>query len=125
MSETDRRMYQRVSFDGNAELSSGEQTFGCQVTDLSLKGALIRPFGVIRAEIGAVFSLKIPLLESNHDTPISIIMQLELAHSSPDGLGFRCISIDLDSITHLRQIIELNSTNPELLDRDLEKLVIG
>jgi PilZ domain len=123
MSETDRRMYQRVSFDGNAELSSGEQTFGCQVTDLSLKGVLIRPFGVIRADIGAVFSLKIPLLEDNHDNPISIVMQLELAHSSPDGLGFRCISIDLDSITHLRQIVELNSHEPDLLERDLESLV--
>ncbi len=125
MSETDRRMYQRVSFDRNAQLTSGEQTFACQVTDLSLKGVLIRPFGVVRAEIGALFTLTIPLVENDDETDLNIVMEIELAHSNPDGLGFCCKSIDLDSITHLRQIVELNSTSPELLDRDLEQLVVN
>jgi hypothetical protein len=125
MSETDRRMYQRVSFDGNATLSKGGQSFDCQIADLSLRGALIRPFGVIRAEIGSSFTLTIPLLENSQNDDLKIVMQLELAHSNPDGLGFKCTAIDLDSITHLRKIVELNSENPELLERDFEKLLIN
>ena len=123
MSDSDRRMYQRVSFDGTAELSNNEQSFTCQITDLSLRGVLVRPFGVVRADLGTEFTLLIPLSNNQDNNDLKIQMTLELAHSNPDGLGFKCISIDLDSITHLRKIIELNSTNPELLDRDFETLV--
>lgn len=123
MSDSDRRMYQRVSFDGTAELSNNEQSFTCQITDLSLRGVLVRPFGVVRADLGTEFTLLIPLSNNQDSNDLKIQMTLELAHSNPDGLGFKCTSIDLDSITHLRKIIELNSTNPELLDRDFETLV--
>lgn len=123
MSDSDRRMYQRVSFDGTAELSNNEQSFTCQITDLSLRGVLVRPFGVVRADLGTEFTLLIPLSNNQDNNDLKIQMTLELAHSNPDGLGFKCTSIDLDSITHLRKIIELNSTNPELLDRDFETLV--
>jgi hypothetical protein len=123
MSDSDRRMYQRVSFDGTAELSNNEQSFTCQITDLSLRGVLVRPFGVVRADLGTEFTLLIPLSNNQDNNDLKIQMTLELAHSNPDGLGFKCTSIDLDSITHLRKIIELNSTNPEILDRDFETLV--
>ena len=123
MSDSDRRMYQRVNFDGTAELSNNEQSFTCQITDLSLRGVLVRPFGVVRADVGTEFTLLIPLSNDQDSNDLKIQMTLELAHSNPDGLGFKCTSIDLDSITHLRKIIELNSTNPELLDRDFETLV--
>lgn len=123
MSETDRRMYQRVSFDCNAIISTSNQSFSCQINDLSLRGVLIRPFGVIRADIGTIFSLAIPLVENNDGNELTIKMQLELTHINSDGLGFKCISIDLDSITHLRKIVELNSHEPGLLERDLESLV--
>jgi hypothetical protein len=35
----------------------------------------------------------------------------------------RCDRIDLDSITHLRQLVERNADDPVVLDRDLAKLV--
>ncbi len=123
MSDSDRRMYQRVSFDGTAELSNNEQSFTCQITDLSLRGVLVRPFGVVRADLGTEFTLLIPLSNNQDNNDLKIQMTLELAHSNPDGLGFKCISIDLDSITHLRQIVELNSSDPNLLNRELELLV--
>jgi PilZ domain len=123
MSDSDRRMYQRVSFDGTAELSNNEQSFTCQITDLSLRGVLVRPFGVVRADLGTEFTLTIPLVENPDESCPRIEMQLRLAHSNPDGLGFKCMSIDLDSITHLRQIVELNSKDPQLLERELELLV--
>lgn len=123
MSDSDRRMYQRVSFDGTAELSNNEQSFTCQITDLSLRGVLVRPFGVVRADLGTEFTLLIPLSNNQDNNDLKIQMTLELAHSNHDGLGFKCISIDVDSITHLRQIVELNSSDPNLLNRELELLV--
>jgi hypothetical protein len=36
-----------------------------------------------------------------------------------------CESIDLDSITHLRRLVELNAGDPALLERELTALVAG
>jgi hypothetical protein len=38
-------------------------------------------------------------------------------------LGLQCLHIDLDSVTHLRQLIERNSQDPTLLARELSVLV--
>jgi hypothetical protein len=35
----------------------------------------------------------------------------------------RCDSIDLDSITHLRRLVELNAGDPRELDRELAILI--
>lgn len=123
MTTSERRQYLRVSFDSNATLNNGKQSFSCQIIDLSLHGALIRPHGVIRAEIGTKFDLDIHLSESDDSEQSSVKMSLTLAHSTPESLGFVCNTIDLDSITHLRRIIELNSGNTELLERELELLI--
>ncbi|HXK57002.1 MAG TPA: PilZ domain-containing protein, partial [Gammaproteobacteria bacterium] len=37
-------------------------------------------------------------------------------------LGLRCVSIDMESIGHLRRLVELNLGDAELLHRDLESL---
>ncbi|MBV1908911.1 MAG: PilZ domain-containing protein [Kangiellaceae bacterium] len=123
MNDNERRHHQRVSFDSPAKLISGEQRFSCQIIDLSIHGVLLRPYGVVRAESGASFELEIPLNESGDTDSQIITMSLSLAHSTPESLGFVCNTIDLESITHLRRIIELNSGHPELLEREFAQLV--
>lgn len=50
-------------------------------------------------------------------------MTVSLAHEKGRQLGFYCEEIDLDSITHLRRLIELNLGSSELLERELSALV--
>lgn len=114
----ERRHYQRVSFDTTAKLSTGDQTFDCQIVDLSIHGVLLRPHGVLRSKTGTQYNLEIPL----SDQQSSIKMSLKLLHQAPENLGFVCESIDLDSITHLRKIVELNSGDTAILERDLTML---
>jgi len=117
--DNERRQYKRVSFDTTAKLSKGNQSFDCQIVDLSLHGVLLRPHGVLRASDDSNYELEIPL----SDELSSIKMSLSLTHEHPENLGFVCKNIDLDSITHLRKVIELNSGDPSLLDRELEALI--
>ncbi len=114
----ERRNFQRVSFDTVATLTKDDQSFSCQVIDLSLHGVLIRPHGVLRSSVGALYQLEIPL----SDESTCIKMSLKMAHQHPENLGFVCENIDLDSITHLRKLIEFNSVDPAVLDRDLTML---
>jgi len=116
--DKERRQYTRVSFDSTAKLSKDDQIFDCQVVDLSIHGVLLRPHGVLRSKEGAMYQLEIPLSDDEN----SIKMTLKLMHQHPVNLGFICQSIDLDSITHLRKIVELNSGDSAILDRDLAAL---
>ena len=49
-------------------------------------------------------------------------MDVEIAHRENDELGLNCKDIDVDSITHLRRLVELNLGDPELLERELSAL---
>jgi hypothetical protein len=43
----------------------------------------------------------------------------EIAHVNGTQLGIRCIEIDLESITNLRRLVELNMGDEETLNREL------
>ena len=49
-------------------------------------------------------------------------MQTRLAHHENEVFGLRCVDIDLDSMTHLRRLIELNSEDDNPLQRELSAL---
>ena len=62
--------------------------------------------------------ITIPLAETgNH-----IAMSTEVAHVHGLHTGLLCRGIDLDSVTHLRRLIELQLGDPALLERDLGEL---
>ncbi len=91
-----------------------------QVLDLSLKGALLRlPQQAGELDAGSPCLLKVQLSDLN----TTIAMAGELAHVEGDNAGVICRSIDLESITHLRRLIEMNLGDSTLLDRDLKALI--
>jgi hypothetical protein len=113
-----RRQFSRVFFRAGATLASAGSTQACEVLDLSLKGALLRlpadqpaPTGHCRLE-----------LTLDADQEVRIGMEAEVAHHEGDVIGLHCLSIDLDSITHLRRLVELNLGDDSLLQRELSAL---
>ena len=58
---------------------------------------------------------------------LSLPSLIQLADDDAEGgkIGLQCESIDLDSITHLRRLVELNAGDPALLDRELSSLLKG
>ncbi|MDT8407234.1 MAG: PilZ domain-containing protein [Methylococcales bacterium] len=117
-SKHELRQFHRILHQANAHLSQGEQHWPCQVRDLSLHGCLLH-FPQSQPELTEQpFQLDIPLSDTEHVT-----MTVSIAHhAEANTLGFRCDHLDLDSITHLRRLIELNLGDSHLLDRDLQIL---
>lgn len=108
-----------MSFASGAELITTHAHLHVQVLDLSLKGALLQlPEGANVAS-GAPCLLKLTLDQA--DSHIS--MAGELAHVVDGKAGMICRSIDLESITHLRRLIAMNTGDPTLLQRELAALV--
>ncbi len=88
--------------------------------DLSLKGALLRlPAEAAALPLGSPCLLKVRL----SDTDSSIAMAGEIAHVEAGRAGLLCRSIDIESITHLRRLIEMNLGDAALLERDLQALI--
>ena len=100
------------------QLTTGDGCFSVHVLDLSLKGALVVLSPGVDLQPGALCQLVVPLT-STHD---HIAMSTEVAHVEGRCAGLLCHSIDLDSVTHLRRLIELQLGAPHLLDRDLAEL---
>lgn len=121
--EEEHRRFARIAFAAPARLSLATRMCECEVLDLSFKGALLRLRGVAGLEGGEACSLDLPLGERQE----RISMAGRIAHVEGQGegqrIGLACQSIDVDSLTHLRRLIELNSLDPALFERDLAALV--
>lgn len=121
--ETERRQHARIAFRTPGRLALGNRALPVEVLDISLKGALIRLAGVdspTALAIGSKCALDILLDDADDD---HIHMEAHVAHSHGDRAGLLCTAIDLDSITHLRRLVELNLGSPAMLERELNALV--
>ena len=118
MSPDEKRHFHRILCDGEVIVRHGESIFKAPLIDLSLKGALAgRPAGW-NADVGTACRLEILL--DNSDTPI--MMDATVAHVESDHVGFHCEHIDIDSISFLKRLVELNLGDPSILERELKSL---
>ena len=116
--DKDRRKYSRIHFDAVCKLHQGDEEWNTHLLDISLKGILItrpEPFDNLSSK---PFEATIHLPDSTE----TITMSLQFSHDNGTQLGFECDHIDLDSITHLKRLVELNLGDAELLNRELAAL---
>lgn len=118
VNKPERRRYTRVEFNADVILKQKAREFQSHIVDLSLNGILLEtPENYeIRADIPAEVCIALA-----DDTLIH--MWVSLVRSSSDVLGFRCDTIDVESIMHLRRLIELNIDDPHASERVLSELV--
>lgn len=113
----EKRQFQRFFYDAKAVLVGDEATLPCRITDLCLKGCMLE-FG--QPWVGPVERLYTLILSLSDEVVIS--MKLRFAHGQGKQIGFKCDQIDLDSMTNLRRLVELNLGDSELLERELNSL---
>ena len=89
------------------------------MVDVSLNGLLINKPAGWQGEIGDDYQVDLLL----NDAELVIKMQAEVAHIDNGSVGFHCELIDLDSITHLKRLVELNLGDEALLHRELAALL--
>jgi len=117
----DRRRFSRIPFEANAHINSqkGELHLNCHVIDVSLNGILIAKPSNWLGQMNDQYNIDL-LLEN---AQLVIKMEVKVAHLADDSIGFICTHIDLDSITHLKRLVELNLGDEGLLSRELSALI--
>lgn len=117
----ERRTFSRIPFNAQAHIKAekGELHLNCEVFDVSLKGSLIAKPKGWRGQLGDIFQVDLILENAN----LVIKMESSVAHIDDNSVGFLCQHIDLDSITHLKRLVELNLGDEDLLHRELSALL--
>lgn len=117
---TKHRRTHRICFDYLVDFETSECSYVCELVDISLKGALIAACSGATPEAGSQCKLIISLDESKE---VQIIMVGTIAHKIENRVGIHCESIDSDSMTHLRKLVELNLGDVDLVNREFGALV--
>jgi len=114
LKNTDKRHFHRIFYKADATLNSQDKTWPCEIVDLSLKGCLLRFAFPWQEEPDKIYTLTLRLSEDAH-----IKMELSVSHVVDNTVGLKCEHIDIESVSNLRRLVELNLGDSDLLERDL------
>ncbi|MCP4236208.1 MAG: PilZ domain-containing protein [Aestuariibacter sp.] len=115
----EKRRFSRIPFQSKVLISNEGYSMACQLIDISLKGILVTLPANWTAKPGDLIQVELEL------DPDDVIINMEstVAHIEKDHLGLACQHIDIDSISHLRRLVELNIGDPDILQRELSELI--
>lgn len=117
-SQNERRRFSRIRFDAGCELHTPSGPVEVQLVDISLRGALIESSKALNLSAGEVAELHIYLAND-----ILIRMPGTVTHIQGEHYGFRASDMEIDSISHLRRLVELNLGDESLLEREFEAML--
>ena len=116
--QKNRRQFWRAHFHSPVQLAAHGQVTEADLYDISLKGALIKVPEGWTGKLTDRCQLRLNLAAN-----ATINMGATIAHIAGRRVGLHCDQIDVDSVTHLRRLVALNSGDPKLLDRELAALL--
>jgi len=119
MSKTkpERRNYSRVPFQAEVVMQSGNEEWSCNLLDISLKGMLVEPPENLSIDTDKPCAVALFLGDE-----ASIHARVDITRSHNGSWGLEWQNIDVESLKHLRRLLELNLKEPALLDRELSEL---
>ena len=112
------RQFARIPFNAEVQLQIQGRSIKVHLVDIALKGALVQ------CDINLEFSLneKCQLVLPLADDGDGVVMAGKIAHLDAQLVGIECIDIDVTSLTRLRRLLELNTGDSNLIDRELSLL---
>jgi hypothetical protein len=119
MAPTRERRFTRIAFHRPAVLDLRVLRAECELLDVSLKGALVEVGPGVRPSVGDACALVVRL-----DAGDAVIrMDGEVAHVNGQRVGVKADEMELESVEHLRRLVEVNLGDEEVLHRELGALV--
>jgi len=114
----EQRQFQRVHFFKRVQVTANGEQQETHCLDISLRGILlVRPEAT---DWHLEQQVRVTLVLSEEQ---SIDMECSVVHIDDDVVGCACDSLDLDSMTTLRRLLEMNLQNPQEVNRELAELI--
>lgn len=116
----ERRLFTRIPFVADVEIEIDGVSHPAELHDISLMGVLVR------LDDGADAPLETPvrvLLALDTERTIVITTHGRIVHNEDGRLGCRFDQVDLESMIHLRRLMELNLGDAERIKREIYEMV--
>lgn len=118
-----RRRFSRIAFTAQTEIHQDGNRGSCELLDLSLKGLLASKPEQMQINPENTCQIIITLADEAMIRMHAKLTREDVALDGQSHLGFSCEEIDVDSISHLRRLVELNLGDPEASNRELFELI--
>ena len=114
----ERRRFSRIVYQALAVVTQGNTQVEASVKDLSLHGLLLTCPDHISLDTLNPISVQFQLPDSD----VTIQLTGKITGTVQDLIRITIEHIDLDSISHIKRLVELNVGDDELLHREIEHL---
>ncbi|MBW3697047.1 PilZ domain-containing protein [Vibrio sp. T187] len=114
----ERRRFSRILYQVPAKVAQGNLVLESFVQDLSLHGVLLQCDSSSKLNESLPITVGFTLNESD----IEIQLEASIISTNNTSMRLRIEHLDIDSISHLKRLVELNVGDDSLLHRELEYL---
>jgi len=114
---SNKRNFARIHSTLQAVVSDGDKSARATVVDISLNGVLLESQD--KFDLNTSYNIKITF----DDSETTMTFDSKCIHQEKSHFGFIFASEDIDSFTHLRRYLELNSADGDQVTRELSFLV--
>ena len=120
---SERRKFSRINFQVHCALSFDKKTehhdFEATLVDISLNGALvsINPMVIDLEEESVQLHLNL------QGSDIELLLNGFVCHQNEQLLGIQFTTFDLDTVSHLKRLIELNLGGDQDMHREFSELI--
>lgn len=113
--DKNRRNFSRVKFDSTVLISCQTKQYDAGLIDISLKGALISISDTPEIPLDQTCDFELRL----NDTEIVLSVKAFVVYTKDEEYGLKFDNIDLESMIHLRRLVELNVGDPDQVQKEL------
>ena len=114
----EHRRFNRADFHTKGFFKYNEKENYFKIINISLNGILLEPETKQDIELDVL----VPLIIQLSSTDVKIKTSARLQHRENNHLGFRFEEIDVESMIHLRRLVELNSDSADQITHELHFL---
>ncbi|MBE0501893.1 MAG: PilZ domain-containing protein [Desulfuromonadales bacterium] len=111
----EKRDYLRIPFKCHSQINVANQSYPCTLLDISLRGLLLAVTEPTVIELGTLCQIDIAFVTGG----IHLQFDAKLVHRVQDHYGFKIEALDIDSLAHLRRLLELNYGDADEIDQEL------
>lgn len=114
----ERRRFSRIMYQVPALIRQGQNVLPTTIQDLSLHGLLLRTDSIHTLDNNDTVLVNFTLSDSD----IDISLEAVIVGFDQQTIRLKITHIDIDSISHLKRLVELNVGDDALLYREIEHL---
>lgn len=112
----ENRQFSRVKFAARTLLCCGPEKIEAVLVDISMKGALVQ----VAPPIPSLhFDSRCELSVSLDSSDIVMHFEVELVHARENLIGMKFVGVDIDTMIHLRSLLEFNTADPDQVRNEL------